>query len=129
VFQFVRRLFVRSEPPPPRFLFTFWDGQRWRAIDPTPARRALGAACPDLARVAADLMGDDEVDRRIAEHQLLRAARMALGVTEFRDEGGTHSGLTVTETLGVALGFLRWAGLVSPFAPEPRSAARGNNAR
>ncbi|VTT97597.1 unnamed protein product [Gemmataceae bacterium] len=125
MFQFVRRLFVRAEPPPRRFLFTFWDGQRWRVIDPTPARRALGAACPDLARVAADLMGDDEADRRIAEHQLLKAARVAFGVTEFRDDAGTLTGLTVTETLGVALGFLRWSGLVPPFAPEPRSAARG----
>lgn len=125
MFHLVRRLFARAEPPPRRFLFTFWDGQRWRVIDPTPARRKLEAACPDLARVAADLMGDDEADRRIAEHQLLKAARIAFGVAEFRDDDGTLTGLTETETLGVALGFLRWCGVVLPFDPAPRSAARG----
>lgn len=118
------RLWPRTEPPPRRFLFRFWDGTGWRTIDPTPVRRALEAACPDPARAAADLLGDDPADRRIAEHQLLKAARTAFGVAEFRDDAGTLTGLTVTETLGVTLGFLRWCGVVPECESPTRSAAR-----
>ena len=133
----ITRLFRRSKPVrQPSQTFEFWDGWRWRSIDPVEAWAALDTAAggnwTDLMRtVAADppagLIGPMAAQygktKQEASVKLANAVCAAFGVDPYRD----GQGLTIPERIDLAGSYLdhmaRLAAAARPFGPSPSPTA------
>lgn len=130
----IARLFRRRDDR--RDIFRFWDGARWRAVDPLPASRALDESLgqrvgevlallttpppPDPPNVDVSAVRADYTRRQTeAALQLADAAGKAFGVLPFDGAGG----LTEAERIRLATRFLVFLhGLAEdarPFASWP----------
>lgn len=114
-----------------RFLFRFWDGDRWRRACPLAVNAALTEAEPDYTKLLAALHADPaslppgpvradvEKQKNSAARRLVRAARKAFVLKELGDDEGCSDG----EALGVLTAFFLWMeGLAEearPFGNSP----------
>ncbi len=113
-------LFSRAAEPEPepdaiaqlqtRRVFSYYDGQRQRWVDPLAIHDTIRRNCDDIDRLLLDVRGGDDVDREIAVHQLVTLTRTVFGVEQFSDEAGHPAGLTRAETIGLLTQFIVFMG-------------------
>lgn len=117
LWEWVARVLFRIQD---RRIFSYWDGSRWRRIDPMLALRQLNAHPKyraDLHPALADTGQEEAIDITLG------AARDVFAVQAFDVE--TCAGLTQAETLGLMVDFAVYIGSLkkstspSPTLPPP----------
>lgn len=112
-----------------RRIYRYFDGRRWRCIDPMLAARNLHSHPeyrPDVHPKLADAGDADALE------VMLGAVRDVFGIPPF--DGRTCRGLTEAETLGLLVDFTDWLATVKkntspsptsppPMGPEPSEAS------
>lgn len=110
-----------------REIFRYWDGLRWRAIDPMVVFRSMSSHPEFNPEVHIPLLASDNLElQQQAAPIAVAATRQIFGIEAFAD--GHEGGLTELETLAVLNDFCEFAdGLkkngngqqTSPVAMEP----------
>lgn len=110
---------------PDRYIFRFYDGDKYRYADPVVIDSKLRTACPDLDKlivflelpdetmpggVPANMLALAKTARDKAVDKLAAGVRTAFGVRELADDG---SGLTVAECINLLADFTQFANTVA----------------
>jgi len=101
-----------------RAIFRFWDGRRWRCVDPQAVWLSLNTN-PEF-----DIENDPtfhDNGHRDSTEKCLAATRTAFGVESF--DGSNMSGLTEDETLGLYCQFGQWIQAVKKNISRPQTSS------